>query len=430
MAPNFVDGAKCGAIDIAWCHLDRHLDQNCSVTSSTLTADVAVIGAGPAGLAAAETAATAGASVVLIDSQRSPGRKFLLAGRSGLNMTHSEPLNSLLMHYSGSSADWIRLAVSNYPPTEMRNWADGMGIVTFVGSSGRVFPVEMRATPLLRAWLTRLGTLGVRFESELSWRGSARLEGVGRRAGQDVRLLASATVLTMGGASWPRTGSDGKWADVLGSAGVTVEPFGASNVGVLVDWSGILQDRFSGQPIKNVIASAGGLRSSGDVVITRTGLEGGPIYSMTPALRSGAVLELNLRPDVPEEALVVALRSTRPGDSLSNRLRKVGLSTAAVGLLLECGARSVGGDPALLARFIRALPIPISGIAGIDRAISTSGGIAREMFDAAGMLHLKPGVFVAGEMVDWEAPTGGYLIQGCWSSGCHVGAAAAEYVRA
>jgi uncharacterized flavoprotein (TIGR03862 family) len=403
--------------------------QHWGVPGTAINADVAVIGAGPAGLAAAEQAALTGASVVVVDAQRSPGRKFLLAGRSGLNMTHAEPLEQLLNRYTGSAAELVTESIRQYPPEAMRSWASELGVTTFVGSSGRVFPTEMRATPLLRAWLARLTDLGVTFASEWRWSGSSELSGVGRKAGEFLHVNARATVLALGGASWPRTGSDGKWAEVLRSAGMTIEPFGASNVGAVVKWSDVLLAKHEGEPIKNVVARCGSLVASGDVVITRSGLEGGPIYAVSAALRDGLELMLDLRPGLDTEAVGEALRSARKGDSVANRLRKAGLSSAAVALLMECGARDVADDPLALAALIKSIRIEFAGVAAIDRAISTSGGVYASMLDSSGMVVSHPGLFVVGEMLDWEAPTGGYLIQGCWSTGCRAGVAAAHYGR-
>jgi uncharacterized flavoprotein (TIGR03862 family) len=394
----------------------------------TIGADVLVCGAGPAGLAAAERAALAGAAVMVVDAKRSPGRKFLIAGRSGLNLTHAEPVAHMLERFSGSAAPWVREAIRAYPPSALRRWADDLGEATFEGTSGRVFPNSMRATPLLRAWLARLDSLGVRFQSEWKFAGMGLLAGVGRHAGQSQRFTAQATVLAFGGASWARTGSDGEWVEVLRSLGIDVADLCPSNVGVLVPWSSVLLAKYEGEPIKNVTVASGDITARGDVVITRTGLEGGPIYTVSGKVQSGMPLTMNLRPDLSHNQLRTGLQTSRSGDSLSNRLRKVGLSKPAVGLLLDCGGRRLSDDVDGLARLIQYVEIPATGVAAVDRAISSGGGVVGSMINAGGMLRLLPGTFVGGEMLDWDAPTGGYLLQGCWSTGCRVGDAAADYV--
>jgi uncharacterized flavoprotein (TIGR03862 family) len=392
-----------------------------------MRADVVVCGAGPAGLAVAERAALAGASVIVVDAKRSPGRKFLLAGRSGLNLTHSETLVSLLDRFDGSAAPFVRDAIRSYPPTLLRDWSARLGEETFEGSSGRVFPQSMRATPLLRAWLTRLESLGVTLQTEWRWVGPGELQGVGQRDGQMCTYDAAATVLAFGGASWPRTGSDGGWISAMRSARVGVADLLPSNVGVLVDWSPVLLAKSEGEPIKNVVVTCGDRTARGDVVITKTGLEGGPIYSVSGNVHHSFPLVINVRPNVSSEQVAASLDAIRPADSLSNRLRKVGLSKSAVGLMLECGARSLATTDEL-ARMVHQVVVPTIGVASIDRAISSSGGVLGTMIDDTGMLKGIPGTFVAGEMLDWDAPTGGYLLQGCWSTGCRVGDAVARYV--
>jgi uncharacterized flavoprotein (TIGR03862 family) len=394
----------------------------------TVRADVLVCGAGPAGLAAAERAALAGATVTVVDTKRSPGRKFLLAGRSGLNLTHSEPIESMVGRFSGSAAPFVRTAIGAYPPDALRAWSEGLGETTYVGTSGRVFPRSMRATPLLRSWLARLTSLGVSFHSEFRWQGTRTLSGVGQRAGEVLYVEAAATVLAFGGGSWPRTGSDAKWTSTLHSAGVEIAELQPSNVGVLVDWSSVLIDRYEGEPLKNVLVTSGDAIARGDAVITKSGLQGGPIYTVSANVRSGSPLVINLRPDLTHDQLRVLIAAARTGDSLSNRLRKVGISKSGVALLLECGAKAVAHDVEALAHLIGHAVVPARGVASIERAISTSGGIRGSMIDDAGMLTSLPGVFVAGEMLDWDAPTGGYLLQGCWSTGCRVGDAVAGYV--
>ncbi len=412
--------------------------------------DVLVIGGGPAGLMAAERAISTApwCTVRVVDAQRSPGRKFLLAGRGGLNLTKDEPMAELLTRFSGTAAAYVRQCVSQCGPRDLSEWAAGMGEPTFVGSSGRVFPVSMRATPLLRVWLNRLDSLGVDVTTE--WRAdiasaliirsaeesqgsdplqhiSIPLEGVGRRAGTRQVINARSVVLALGGASWPRTGSDGMWLSAFESADIATEKLGASNVGVQVDWTGVFLERHEGEPIKNVAVTCDSRTIVGDLVITRNGIEGGPIYALSPQLRRGATLIVNLRPDVDITVTEQALMKARAGDSLSNRLRKAGLSRSAGGLAVECGARDVADKPGELAALVHAMVVRARGVGSIERAISTSGGVSGASIDASGMLRSRPGVFIAGEMLDWEAPTGGYLLQGCWSTGCRAGTAAAGY---
>lgn len=410
---------------------------------SPLKVDVLVIGGGPAGLIAAERAALTkpGTRVLILDAQRSPGRKLLLAGRSGLNITHSEPLEAFLPRFTGSAAGFVRSCVEAHPPSALSDWCAALGQPTFVGSSGRVFPSSMRSTPLLRGWIERLGLLGVeistewsvdihtalKFNTALNQPGVISAVGRGRRAGQLRQIRARAVVLALGGGSWPRTGSDGGWVDAFSAAGIEVIPLAASNVGVRVEWSERFVSAHEGEPIKNVELTCAGRVTRGDVVITRTGLEGGSVYALSPQLRAGHQLTINLRPGVDVSATARALSKARPGDSLSNRLRKAGLSKAAVALVVECGGRTSSREPAGLAELIHQLPISVAGLAPLERAISSSGGVAGSAIDSSGMLRSVPGVFVAGEMLDWEAPTGGYLLQGCWSTGWCIGEAAAHY---
>jgi uncharacterized flavoprotein (TIGR03862 family) len=392
--------------------------------------DVVVIGAGPAGLAAAQTAIGAGCSVVALDAMRSAGRKFLLAGRSGLNLTNAEDEDAFSLRYSGSATDLVHEALRDFPPSALREWSRGLGEPTFVGSSGRVFPESFRATPLLRAWIQQLRDGGAIFETGAGVQGVSIDPQGGFVIGTKTQLLhARSVVLAMGGASWPRTGSTGTWVEALQACGVDVLPFHAANVAVTVAWSHQLLERAEGLPIKNVTVIAGAHRSTGDVVITRNGLEGGPIYAVGPGLRDGQRLTLQLRDPARLGLLMAKLRAARAGDSLGNRLRKLGCDKATVALLLELGARTVANDPERLGELFVSLPVPTAHLGPLDRAISSAGGIHRSSLTPDSMLVRFPGAFAVGEMVDWEAPTGGYLLQGCWSTGCRGGAAAARYVQ-
>ena len=374
---------------------------------------VAVVGGGPAGLMAAETLAAAGLAVTVYDRMPSVGRKLLLAGRGGLNLTHSEPMEQFMPRY-GPASRALAPAVSAFPPAALREWADALGQATFVGSSGRVFPKAFKATPLLRAWLVRLRGMGVAFAPGHRWVGwdgaSLRFE----TARGNVLVAADATVLAMGGASWPRMGSDGAWAPVLEAAGVKVAPLVPANGGFLCAWSDLFRSRFQGEPLKRIAASFQGVTVRGEAVVTVDGIEGGPIYALSAALRKAiaaegaATLLLDLRPDLDRAALSARLGG--PGVSMANALRRAGLSPAAASLV-----REIPSDLPLAER-IKALPLALTGTRPIGRAISTAGGVSFAALDGS-MLRVRPGVFVAGEMLDWEAPTGGYLLQGCFSTG-------------
>ena len=373
---------------------------------------VTVVGAGPAGLMAAEAAAGAGAEVTIIDQRRSFGRTLLLAGRSGLNLTHAEPLEVFLGRY-GDGRAMLEPAIRAFPPDAVRAWAGELGADTFVGSSGRVFPAAMRATGLLRAWTARLAGLGVAMRTGETWAGFTD---------------DGATVLALGGASWPSVGGDGSWLAHVETAGIPVVPFAASNAGVLVAWSAPLLERFEGGPIKNAALTAGGRTVRGEPTITATGLEGGPIYALGPELRSGHGLEIDLQPDLNADALATRLVDRRrPKDSVSTWLRKGGLSPVDVALLRDATGNRLPTEATAIAGLAKAVPIPVDGLAPIDRAISTAGGIALDAIDDTGMLVDRPGTWVAGEMVAWDAPTGGYLIQACLSTGHQAGVAAARW---
>lgn len=373
---------------------------------------VTVVGAGPAGLMAAEAAAGAGAEVTIVDQRRSFGRTLLLAGRSGLNLTHAEPLEVFLGRY-GDGRAMLEPAIRAFPPDAVRAWADELGADTFVGSSGRVFPASMRATGLLRAWTARLAGLGVAMRTGETWAGFTD---------------DGATVLALGGASWPSVGGDGSWLAHVETAGIPVVPFAASNAGVLVAWSAPLLERFEGVPIKNAALTAGGRTVRGEPTITAAGLEGGPIYALGPELRSGHGLEIDLQPDLDTDALAARLVDRRrPKDSVSTWLRKGGLSPVDVALLRDATGNRLPTEATAIANLAKAVPIPVEGLAPIDRAISTAGGVALDAIDDTGMLLDRPGTWVAGEMVAWDAPTGGYLIQACLSTGHQAGVAAARW---
>ncbi len=384
--------------------------------STRPVATIAVLGGGPAGLMAAETLAGAGASVTVYDRMPAVGRKFMLAGRGGLNLTHSEPFEQFIGRY-GPAADWLAPALRAFPPDALRAWASELGQETFVGSSGRVFPSAFRATPLLRAWLARLAELGVTSRLKHDWLGWTSA-GELRFATPTGEAIANpdATILAFGGASWPRVGSTGMWTEIVRSAGVEVTPLTPANSGFVVDWSEHFRSRFAGVPLKNVRLSCNGQTVRGEAMITSDGIEGGAIYTLGVTIRQAiardgaADLRLDLHPDLTLEALASRLAKRRKGDSLTTALKRVGLSPVAIALAHEVGA-------AAEAAHLKSLPLELLSPTSIDRAISTAGGIPRSEVDDHFGLRKKPGVFVAGEMLDWEAPTGGYLLQACFSTG-------------
>jgi hypothetical protein len=399
---------------------------------------VAVIGGGPAGLMAAEIAAGGGAAVTLFDRMPSVGRKFLLAGRGGLNLTHGEELKLFLRRF-GDAATYLRSAIDAFPPAALRAWCEALGQPTFVGSSGRVFPQAMKASPLLRAWLTRLRTSGVTFKLRHRWSGwddKGRLV-FDTPAGTEV-IDADATVLALGGASWPKLGSDGAWQKILQSAGIDIAPLAPANCGFIAGWSEVFGERCQGQPLKGIELQFGERSVRGEAIVTRAGLEGGAIYALSGPLRDAiashgeAVLHIDLRPDAPQDKLQQQLDAPRRKQSFSTFLRKAaGLSPVAIGLLQEAvlPAKAAGMAPGDLARFIKHVPVRLTGTAPIARAISSAGGIKFDEIDAKFMLRRKPGVFVAGEMLDWEAPTGGYLLQACYSTGVAAGRGALAWLE-
>jgi uncharacterized flavoprotein (TIGR03862 family) len=378
-----------------------------------------VVGAGPAGLMAAEVLAAGGAAVEVFDAAASPLRKFLLAGRGGLNLTHSEPLDTFLTRY-GSAAEALAPALRAFPPFALREWAADLGEPTFVGSSGRVFPKSYKATKLARAWLKRLGEQGVVYRARRRFVGLG--EGVTFEDGVET---ADVVVLAMGGASWPRLGGDGRW--VAGLPGVEIAPLEPANMGVRVDWSPVFAARFAGAPVKAARWTCGGLSSRAEAVVTAGGLEGGAIYALSAAARAGEPLSVDLKPDLSPETLAAKLAGPAKA-SLSTRLAKAGLSPAAVGLMREAGP--LPSDPAELAARAKVCPVRVIGVAGLERAISSAGGVRWEAIDERYMLKARPGVFAAGEMLDWEAPTGGYLLQACFATGAAAGRGALAWLKA
>jgi uncharacterized flavoprotein (TIGR03862 family) len=398
---------------------------------------VAVVGAGPAGLMAAEVLARGGATVTVFDRMPSAARKLLLAGRGGLNVTHSEGEERFLARY-GAAAHRLAPPLQRFGPEALRGWCADLGIDTFVGTSGRVFPTCFKTSPLLRAWLRRLTTQGVRFQFRHRWHG---WDAVGRLQFETpegcATLAPDATVLALGGASWPHLGSDGLWVEILRKAHFDVAALEPANCGFVADISPMFRSEFEGQPLKNVALTFAGRTARGDAMVTRSGFEGGPVYGLAAELRAAvardgqATLHVALRPDLPSENILARLGRRRAKESLSNALRKnLGLVPVAVGLLREAAANdstALGDlDPAQLARLVNAVPVRLTAPMPIDRAISTAGGVRFEALGADFML--RPGLFVAGEMIDWEAPTGGYLLQACFATGMVAGEGALAWL--
>lgn len=381
---------------------------------------------------AAEVLARGGGSVAVYDAMPSAGRKFLMAGRGGLNLTHSEPLPDFLARYR-EAMPHLRAAVEAFSPDALRDWSAALGQLTFVGSSGRVFPKTFKASPLLRAWLRRLDAAGVQFAFRHRWTG---WDAEGRLQFQTpdgaLAVAPSATVLALGGASWPRLGSDGAWVDCLAAKGVAVSKLRPANSGFAVAWSDVFRDRFEGQPLKGVALTVAAHTVRGEAMITRGGIEGGAIYALSAELREAVLgigqarLTIALRPDLDAAALTTRLSGTRRKQSLANFLRKAAqLSPIGIGLMQEAAVASgrplATLAPAELAHLVNAIPVQLTGVAPIDRAISTAGGIVFDELDDHFMLRKMPGVFAAGEMLDWEAPTGGYLLQASFATGAAAG---------
>ena len=381
--------------------------------------NIAIIGAGPAALIAAEVLASNDYVVHIYDRMPTPARKLLIAGRGGLNLTHSEPLETFLTHY-GAAADWLAPSIHAFPPEKLRMWCESLGEETFVGSSGRVFPRSMKAVTLLRAWLKRLEQMGVRYHPRhhwLGWKGNALRFATPTG---ETQVKAQTTLLALGGASWPRLGSDGGWVDALTAQGISITPLQPANCGFIATWSDYFRERFAGEPLKPVAITHEGVTRQGEAMITAQGIEGGAIYALSSAIRDSiarngkTTINLDLRPSMTVEALSNKL-SMRGSKSLSSFLRSANFSPLAIALLHET-TPSISAD-AHLAQRLKALPLTLHGNTGMARAISSAGGIPREEMDGSFMLTAKPGVFAAGEMLNWDAPTGGYLLQACFSTG-------------
>jgi uncharacterized flavoprotein (TIGR03862 family) len=414
-----------------------------------LVLDVAIVGGGPAGLMAAQQLAEAGVAAHLFDAMPSIGRKFLLAGKGGLNLTHSDPADRFAERY-GARRGAIEALLQGLDAAGLRAWAEGLGIETFVGSSGRVFPKDMKAAPLLRAWLQRLRGVGVQFHMRHRWTGWG--ESVAGASGTVLcfdtpsgpqQVQARAVVLALGGGSWARLGSNGAWVPLLAQRGVAVAPLLPANCGFDVQggWSPFFADKFAGQPFKSVamgVTTAQGqsFQRKGEFVATATGVEGSLVYAASSLLRDeiirsgSATFTLDLLPDVPAEKVLAEVRHPRGSRSLSSHLKsRLHLEGIKSAILHERLSKEAMNDPAQLAAAIKALPITLQAARPMDEAISTAGGVLFEVLTPQLMLEQLPGVFCAGEMLDWEAPTGGYLLQACFASGVAAGQGALAYLR-
>jgi len=389
--------------------------------------DVLVVGAGPAGLIAAEQAALAGLRVAIADAMPSPARKFLMAGKSGLNLTKHEDLASFIKNYD--AVEPLRPMLNEFGPKEIINFAQSLGQEVFIGSTGRVFPKVMKASPLLRAWLARLQSLGVTLLRRHRWVGPIGTSGIHKfqTPQGDFEVKAPALILAMGGASWARLGSDGAWSKDFARAGIPQSDFLAANIGMHVAWSAHMAPYF-GNPLKNVRLSVAGAQSRGEFVITKTGIEGGAVYELGRILRKSATARLDLAPQISTIDLHAMIASRRPKDSLSNFLRKsVKLGATKRALVFELTRPMVRDSNGLVAA-IKNASLQLLGPCPIDEAISTAGGVMWDALTPELMLKSHPGIFCAGEMIDWEAPTGGYLITACLATGRWAGRAAANYV--
>ncbi|WP_370363089.1 TIGR03862 family flavoprotein [Pandoraea sp. XY-2] len=407
------------------------------------TIDVAVIGAGPAGLMVAEVLSAAGWRVDVYDAMPSVGRKFLMAGKGGMNLTHSEPAEPFVARYGKRAvavAQWLR----RFSADDVRSWAHRLGIDTFVGSSGRVFPVDMKAAPLLRAWLTRLRAAGVRLHVRHRWLGWDARASAGpddlrfATPGGERRVRARAVVLTLGGASWPQLGSDAAWVTWLRDHGVAVAPLLPANAGFETDWTPHMRERFAGHPVKSVTMTLrDGTTRKGEFVVSAQGIEGSLVYALCAPIRDAIRAEgstqvyLDLLPDWGLERVVEEVGRPRGSRSMASHLQsRLGLAGVKSALLRECLPREAFDDPAALAAGIKRLPLTLLRTRPIAEVISSAGGVALEALDARLMVKTLPGVFCAGEMLDWEAPTGGYLLTACFASACVAGDGATAYLQA
>jgi uncharacterized flavoprotein (TIGR03862 family) len=396
---------------------------------------IAIIGGGPAGLMAAEILSQHDVTVDVYESMPSLGRKFLMAGKSGLNLTHAEPYHTFVTRY-GDKQKQIETHLKHFKPNDLLAWVKGLGIDTFVGTSGRVFPKEMKASPLLRAWIQRLQTNGVTFHKRHHWKGWHEKFLIFDSPAGEVKIKPDATILALGGASWPKLGSRGDWVAWLENAGVRIKPFYPANCGFIVNWSKHFSEKFHGHPMKSVVLSFNDFKQKGEFVFTRTGVEGSLIYAASAQLRDElaatgtAALTLDLAPDITKEKLMTALAKPRGSRSLTSHIKKTThLSDVKIGLLYEFVSKEDLANIEKLADAIKALHIPLAGTTSIEAAISSAGGVQFDELNDNLMLTKMPGVFCAGEMLDWEAITGGYLLTACFATGRAAGKGALTWLQ-
>jgi uncharacterized flavoprotein (TIGR03862 family) len=397
---------------------------------------LAIVGGGPAGLMAAEVARAAGVAVDLYEAKGSVGRKFLLAGKGGLNLTHAEPFDRFVTRY-GARQQQVQAWLSAFNADDVRGWAKGLGFDTFVGTSDRVFPADMKAAPLLRAWVRRLREQGVQFHVQHRCAGINPDRTLRFDTPQGERSIQSdAVVLALGGGSWPELGSDGLWVEWLSTLGVDIAPLQSANCGFDVGWSKIFAERYAGQPVKTVTLTSGMDTLQGEFLITAGGVEGGAIYALAATLRDtiarqgSAVLQIDMLPNASVAELQRKLSAARGGRSLTEHLRRtIGLQGVKLGLVYECLTKQQQADMALLARGIKNVPIVLRSPRPLAEAISTAGGISFAALNSQLMVESLPGIFCAGEMLDWEAPTGGYLLTACLASGRVAGYGASAWLQ-
>ena len=387
--------------------------------------DALVVGAGPAGLMAAEVLADAGYSVLLAEAKPSLGRKFLMAGKSGLNLTKSEPLDNFIATY-GESSDWLRPCITAFDNFAVMNWSEALGQTTFIGSTRRVFPKAMKASPLLRAWLTRLANKGVSLQTRWQCNGWTGNNFFFKTPNGPRTITPKATILAVGGASWAQLGSDGAWTKLFAKRGIKTEPFAPSNMGINVTWSKYMKPHF-GTPLKNITMTVGSVMKKGECVLSKSGLEGSLVYQFSAALRNNVPVQIDLQPDHTTTALQMRIDKQTNKASLTSVLRKAAKLDAAKSALVMEFARTCKRNK--LAQMIKSLSIPYTGTEKMNRAISTAGGVREIDLTEDFMLKAAEGIFCAGEMLDWEAPTGGYLITACLATGRAAGAGAAQYIK-
>ena len=390
--------------------------------------EIAIIGGGPSGLMAADILSENGCNITIYERKSTFGRKFLMAGRGGLNITHSENLISFITKY-GTKSDIFKLILNDFSPLKLRDWCEKLGEKTFVGSSGRVFPESFKASPLLRAWLKRLEKQKVIFKLNYDWQGWSQNNLIFKTKSGDFFTEPDATLFCLGGASWPNLGSDGSWVKIFEGQGIKISPLRPSNCGFEVRWSDVFSKRFEGKSLKSIILSFQDKKIKGELLVTKNGIEGGSIYALSSFLREEintngvAILKIDLKPDLHFQEILKRLQKPKLKLTMSNYLRKtLNLSDVAIGLLMELPERENFNNfiPEEITRYIKYYTLNLNKPFAIDRSISTAGGVTFDSIDDNFMLINKPNVFVAGEMLDWEAPTGGYLLQACIANGAYV----------